>query len=67
VSGLRAAVDAMCKACIYDDQAPGTWRSQVEACAITACPLHEHRPKMTSKVRNMPNLAQSQTELAGAA
>lgn len=41
---LRAAVNAKCKECIYDECAPGKWRQQTEACRITSCPLHPHRP-----------------------
>lgn len=40
----KAAVVAMCKGCIYDPQAPGTWRKQVEECTATGCPLYPVRP-----------------------
>lgn len=43
--GLRSAVNAKCKDCIYDPLANlGKWRQQVEACAAAACPLHPVRP-----------------------
>lgn len=41
---LRAAIDAMCKGCIYDPISPGTWREQVEGCSSSNCPLHPVRP-----------------------
>ena len=40
----KAAVDAKCKDCIYDDQDVGTWRQQVGACVAVECPLHPIRP-----------------------
>jgi len=41
---LRAAINAMCKDCIYDDQDSGTWRQQVTACIFRKCPLWPIRP-----------------------
>lgn len=41
---LRKAVDAHCKACIYDRAAGGTWREQVAQCSARACDLWPHRP-----------------------
>lgn len=41
---LRAAVDAMCKGCIYDPGANGNWREQVSGCSSSSCPLHPLRP-----------------------
>jgi hypothetical protein len=43
----RAAINAFCKACIYDRGAPGTWRAQVEGCTAQDCPLFAHRPTTT--------------------
>lgn len=37
-----------CKDCIYDPKSRGTWRAQVGACTVTACPLYPVRP-MPSK------------------
>lgn len=48
-NGLRAKVNAHCVSCIYDDHAPGTWRQQVEACAVTECPLYPVRPRSFRK------------------
>jgi hypothetical protein len=46
---LRAAIDAFCKACIYDPgNGNGAWREQVDACSSSNCPLHEVRPRTTS-------------------
>lgn len=43
-ASLREAVDAMCKACIYDPVCQGTWRKQVEECTSPDCPLYPVRP-----------------------
>lgn len=40
---LRAAIDAMCKSCVYDPVERGGWRQQVEACAVTRCKLYAVR------------------------
>jgi hypothetical protein len=42
---MRAAINAKCKDCIYDDCAPGNWRQQVAACTISTCSLWPYRPK----------------------
>jgi hypothetical protein len=46
---LRKAVNDMCKTCIYDPNAGGTWLQQVTACTAgeKGCPLFVVRP--TSK------------------
>lgn len=41
----KQAMDAMCRGCICDELAGGTWRQQVDACRATECPMHEHRPR----------------------
>ena len=42
---LRAAIDAMCKSCLYDPgNGNGGWREQVQGCSSTSCPLHPVRP-----------------------
>jgi len=47
---FRAAVNRMCKACIYDPiGGSGTWREQVRDCTSPGCPLYEVRP-MPAKV-----------------
>ena len=47
---LRKAINAMCKSCIYDSSnGGGTWRQQVEACAVTRCALYEVRPVSSSR------------------
>jgi len=63
--GMRQAINEKCRDCIYDPQAGGTWRQQVEACTITECSLHPYRPtsKPRSNVRNGADLAVSGTEL----
>jgi hypothetical protein len=42
---MRVAINAMCRACIYDPAAGfGTWRQQVQVCTSLDCPLWEFRP-----------------------
>jgi len=42
---LRAAIDAMCKGCLYDPgNGNGAWREQVQGCSSSNCPLHPVRP-----------------------
>ena len=42
---LRAAINAMCKNCLYDPgNGNGGWREQVEGCSSSNCPLHSVRP-----------------------
>ena len=41
---MRAAINAMCRQCIYDPKGSGTWRQQVEACTSPNCPLYPLRP-----------------------
>jgi hypothetical protein len=48
---LRSAIDGNCKNCIYDCEEPGTWRQQVENCAITSCALYRVRPLPIGKKR----------------
>jgi hypothetical protein len=49
---LRAAIDAMCKSCIYDPgSGNGAWREQVAGCSSSNCPLHSVRP-LPVKARN---------------
>jgi hypothetical protein len=44
MASLKQAIADKCKDCIYDPLAGGTWRSQVEACRSTKCPLWTVRP-----------------------
>lgn len=42
----KQAIEKMCKRCIYDETAKGTWRKQAEECtAGNNCPLFDYRPK----------------------
>jgi len=50
MSSLRSCVNQMCRGCIYDPCAPGTWRTQVTLCAVKSCPLYDIRPKTTSDI-----------------
>lgn len=48
--GLRAAIDAFCKSCIFDPRGGGgSWRQQVEACTAPECPLYPVRPVSSGK------------------
>lgn len=50
-TSLRAAINAKCKACIYDPASgQGAWRQQVEACTDRTCPLWEVRPMSATRV-----------------
>lgn len=47
--GLRSAINAKCKDCIYDPKSGlGAWRQQVQACAIQSCSLWPYRPQSKS-------------------
>ncbi len=46
---LRRAINAMCKACIYDSYQPGNWKQQVQACTSPRCPLFPDRPTSSSE------------------
>lgn len=51
---LRAAINAMCKSCIYDPgSGNGSWREQVRACSSANCPLHPLRPISWPKTRGV--------------
>ena len=42
---LRAAINAMCKNCLYDPgNGNGAWREQVQGCSSSNCALHPVRP-----------------------
>lgn len=43
-ASAKKCIAAMCKDCIYDPEEAGSWRSQVEACTFTSCPLYPVRP-----------------------
>lgn len=55
---MRKAINDYCKDCTYDDQfkGGGTWREQVEACAVTKCPLFEFRPVSKPRKANEPDI-----------
>ena len=42
---LRKAVNKKCRDCIYDPLSKGTWRQQVNLCAVKSCPLWALRAK----------------------
>lgn len=43
---LRNAINLNCRECIYDPASGGgTWRQQVEACAVESCALFAVRPR----------------------
>ena len=45
---LRGAINAHCKSCIYDANAPGTWLAQVSLCSVVECALYQVRPTTES-------------------
>lgn len=58
---LRPAVNAFCKACIYDKSAGyGSWRKQVSNCRAFSCPLFNVRPGATQAQRTSPTSQQSE-------
>ena len=46
--GLRAAINAKCRDCIFDEKAPGNWKKQVSRCSVYKCPLWPVRPKTSA-------------------
>lgn len=54
IPSRKKAIDDMCKQCVYDKKATGTWREQVQNCCGYTCPLYELRP--------MPTTADEKTE-----
>lgn len=44
MAALRKCIDEYCKGCIYDSEASGSWREQVEKCTAEECELWEVRP-----------------------
>ena len=59
---LRAAINAMCRSCIYDQYSAGNWRQQVTECTAHACPLYPHRP--TTKPQTPEQQAKAQARKA---
>jgi len=56
---LRAAIDAMCRSCIYDSgSGNGGWREQVQACSSANCPLHPVRPLPVKTIRRAASALQ---------
>ena len=47
MASLKKCIAEMCKSCIYDPKTQGSWRSQVEHCTCTVCPLWPVRPVTT--------------------
>lgn len=46
---LRAAINAMCKECLYDPiGGVGNWRQQVTNCTAPKCPLYPVRPRSSA-------------------
>ena len=58
----QKAIDAFCKACIYDDSLNGTWRQQVDKCSYSPCELYEVRPRSLGDRREAADL---RSKLAG--
>jgi len=47
---LRRAINAHCRACIYDPLDYGTCAQQIACCIVANCPLHPHRPITTKAI-----------------
>ena len=47
---LRGAINAMCRACIVDERAPGSPAVQIAICTAKDCPLYPVRPITCSVV-----------------
>jgi len=47
---LRKPINEMCRSCIYDNLAAGTWRQQVTLCPVKSCALYKVRPQTKSAV-----------------
>jgi len=61
-NSLRAAIDAMCRSCIYDPLSGlGGWREQVAACACVHCPPHAVRPLPRSRDTEKASVTASKT------
>lgn len=41
--GLRAAINAHCVQCIYDEHEKGSYKHQIACCSVIACALHSYR------------------------
>jgi hypothetical protein len=64
VMSLRAAVNAMCKSCIYQPRSGlGGWREQVAACETRSCPLWPHRAKSRHRPQKATDSLAFQTDL----
>jgi hypothetical protein len=50
MASLKKCIEAKCKDCTYDQEAPGTWREQVEACTVQKCPLWSVRPMTVATI-----------------
>ena len=49
---LRAAINAKCRDCLYDEQAAGSAAVQIELCACFTCPLWPVRRVRAEGVRS---------------
>jgi len=50
MASFKKCIEAKCKDCTYDPKAGGSWREQVEACTVRACPLWVVRPVSSATV-----------------
>ena len=54
--GYKSKIAAKCVDCIYDETQSGTWRQQVEECAVLSCPLWDVRPTRIKKENDEDDL-----------
>ena len=58
---LRAAINAHCKSCGYDDtrnNGMGAWREQITDCPVTKCELWSVRPMSKPKKKPLAEVAE---------
>jgi hypothetical protein len=56
----KECIAQFCKECIYDPTETGSWRQQVEACQMTACPLFPVRPLSLNTIYNKRKVSEVQ-------
>ena len=61
----QQAINEKCKECMYDPEAEGTWKTQIEACDLTDCSLWPYRPKPRRKIPDMSLSAAVQLQYEG--
>ena len=63
--GLRGKIDAKCIECIFDPYQRGSWRSQVEKCTCTSCPVHDIRVRTLAGKSSRQEIVEEQLAFYG--